>query len=418
MRRSVAAGVAASFAFLLGASAVADTPSHYERLHDALWSAVNDNFYDPHFHGADWAGARERYRERARAARTDEDFAAVADAMLNEIGTSHLYVVRPAKSPGSRKIGAEFAEIRNELIVTRVAPLSDAYAQGLRVGDRLLSERAALYGEFGSTASPRIQTCDGRRRELKIRREQVFWPPEHPGFRWSQIRTDTQTRIGYLQIDRFDDGAAELADRAMEELGDAQAIIIDVRNNSGGNASALRLASYFGPGAEPAFVLLARPYLQTLGHPVAIDDIRKAPRVNGAYTTEAVFKAMGQHGGGAAFWTDAVERRFTGPVFVLIGPDTGSAAEGFAWYMRERTPARLIGQRTAGALLSSDSFDIGDGWSVTLPVHGNWGADGQDYGDRAVLPHEEIVTTRADLCAGRDRVLEAALRQALEHKSR
>ena len=202
MRRSVAAGVAASFACLLGASAVADTPSHYERLHDALWSAVNDNFYDPHFHGADWAGARERYRERARAARTDEDFAAVADAMLNEIGTSHLYVVRPAKSPGSRKIGAEFAEIRNELIVTRVAPLSDAYAQGLRVGDRLLSERAALYGEFGSTASPRIQTCDGRRRELKIRREQVFWPPEHPGFRWSQIRTDTQTRIGYLQIGR------------------------------------------------------------------------------------------------------------------------------------------------------------------------------------------------------------------------
>ena len=68
--------------------------------------------------------------------------------------------------------------------------------------------------------------------------------------------------------------------------------------------------------------------------------------------------------------------------------------------------------------MSSDSFDIGDGWSVTLPVHGNWGADGQDYGDRAVLPHEEIVTTRADLCAGRDRVLEAALRQALEHKSR
>ncbi len=416
MDRSFAAGLAASFAYLLAASAVAATPSNYERLHEALWSTVNDNFYDPHFHGADWASARERYRERARAARTDDDFAALANAMLNEIGTSHLYVVRPRKSAGSIAIGGRFAEMGGELIVTGVASMSDAYRQGLRAGDRLLSERAALYGDLGSTASPRIQTCDGRRQVLKIRREQAFWPPEHPGFRWSQIRTGSETRIGYLEIDRFDDGAAELADRAMAELADAQAIIIDVRNNSGGNVSALRLASHFGPGAEAAVVLLARPYLHALGHPVTIDDIRGAPRVSGAYTTEAVFKAMEQHGGGAAFWTDAVERRYTGPVFVLIGPDTGSAAEGFAWYMRLRTSARLIGQKTAGALLSSDSFDIGDGWSVTIPVHGNWGPDGQDYGDRAVPPHEEIVTTRADLCAGRDRVLDAALRRALEPK--
>jgi carboxyl-terminal processing protease len=417
MSRFFAAAVAASFAFLSLTPATAQTPRSYERIYEALWSAVNDNFYDPHFRGADWAGARDRYRDRARAARTDEDFVAVANAMLEEIGTSHLYVTRPADSAARTGIGARFSTIGEELIVTEVAAASDAHRQGLRVGDRLLSERAALYGEIGSTAAIRIRACDAHQRALQIRREQAFWPPEHPGFRWSQIRTGPSTRIGYMRIDRFDDGAAELADRAMEELAEAQAIIIDVRNNSGGNVSALRLASYFGPGAEPAFVLLARPYLQALGHPVTVDDIRAAPRVSGAYTTEAVFKAMSQHNGGAAFWSDAVERRFTGPVFVLIGPDTGSAAEGFAWYMRERTHARLIGQRTAGALLSSDRFDIGDGWRVIVPVHGNWGTNGEDYADRAVPPHEEIGTTRADLCAGRDRVLDAALQQALKPRN-
>jgi carboxyl-terminal processing protease len=80
--------------------------------------------------------------------------------------------------------------------------------------------------------------------------------------------------------------------------------------------------------------------------------------------------------------------------------------------MRQRTNARLIGAQTEGALLSSERFDLGDGWSVTIPVHGLWGADGVDYGDRAVPPHEEIRPTRADLCAGRDPVLDAALRQA------
>ncbi|MGH8189593.1 MAG: S41 family peptidase [Steroidobacteraceae bacterium] len=194
-----------------------------------------------------------------------------------------------------------------------------------------------------------------------------------------------------------------------------QAIIIDVRDNSGGNVSALRLASYFGAGAEPSVTLLSRPYLQTLGRPLSKKDLLEAPRISGVYTTAGVFAAMEQHGGRAAFWSEAVERPFRAPVFVLIGPETGSAAEGFAWQMRLYTRARLIGQRTAGALLSSESFDLGDGWSVTIPVHGLWGPDGEDYGDRAVEPHEQVAPTRADLCAGRDPVLEVALRQANAH---
>src|SRR5690606_19843308 len=122
-------------------------------------------------------------------------------------------------------------------------------------------------------------------------------------------------------------------------------------------------------------------YLDALGHALTPADLASAPRVDGAYTDEAVFAAISDHGGGAAFWTDAVAQRFTGPVYVLIGPETGSAAEGFAWYMRERTNARLLGEQTAGALLSSERFDLGEGWSVTIPVHGLWGPGGVDYGD-------------------------------------
>lgn len=411
MRAMLIAVTAVTAATVLAAPAGAQE-GRYARLYGALWSTVNDNFYDPHFRGTDWGAQRERFRARANAARTDAQFFAVANEMLGQINSSHLHISPPTPSVGGAGIGARFTQMDDDLVVTQVAPLSDAYTQGLRAGDRLLSERDALGGALGARASLRIRTCDGERRTLNVRREHAFWPPEHPGFRWSQIRIGPERRVGYMRIDRFDDGAAGLADQAMAELDGVAAIIIDVRNNSGGNVSALRLASYFGPGAEPAFILLARPYLQALGRPVTAADIAAAPRVDHAYTTEAVFDAMRRHNGGAAFWTDAVERRFTGPVFVLISEETGSAAEGFAWYMRERTHAKLIGTQTDGALLSSDRFDLGEGWSVTIPVHGNWGADGQDYGDRAVPPHETIAPTRADLCAGRDPVLAAALRQA------
>ena len=411
MRALLVAVTAVTAATVLAAPAGAQD-GRYGRLYGALWSAVNDNFYDPHFRGTDWAAQRERFRTRANAARTDAEFLAVANEMLGQINSSHLHISPPTPGVGGASIGARFVRMGDDIVVSQVAPLSDAYAQGLRPGDRLVSERDALRGELGAAASLRVRSCDGRRRALNVRREHAFWPPEHPGFRWSQIRIGPERRVGYMRIDRFDDGAAGLADQAMAELDGVAAIIIDVRNNSGGNVSALRLASYFGPGAESAFILLARPYLQALGRPVTAADIAAAPRVDHAYTTEAVFDAMRRHNGGAAFWTDAVERRFTGPVFVLISEETGSAAEGFAWYMRERTHAKLIGTQTAGALLSSDSFDLGEGWSVTIPVHGNWGADGRDYGDRAVPPDETIAPTREDLCAGRDPVLAAALRQA------
>lgn len=401
-------------AFALFATTAAAQESRYVQLHDALWSTVNENFYDPHFRGADWAAQRARYRERAAHARTDAEFLAVASAMLGEITSSHLSISPPANtSTGSSTIGARYQSLDDQLIFTEIAPLSDAYRQGLRPGDRLISTPSALRGNLGTNAALRIQTCDGPRRTLNIRRESAFWPPEHPGFHWRQIRTGPDTRIGYMRIDRFDDGAAELADQAMAELANSNALIIDVRNNSGGNVSAHRLAAYFNGGrAEPGVILLARPYLEALGRPVTPADLAAAPRIDSAYTTESVFTAMSEHNGGAAFWTEVIEPQYTRPVFVLISEETGSAAEGFAWYMRNRTNAKLIGTQTAAALLSSDRFDIGEGWTVTIPVHGLWGPDGEDYGDRAVPPHQQIAPTRADLCAGRDPVLDAALRQA------
>lgn len=409
-----AVACAAAFA-MMATPAMAQEHTDYARLYDNLWNAVNETYYDPHFRGADWAAQRERFRARAIASRNDAAFQAVAREMLSQIPSSHLYIIPPARVSGNASIGVQFVTIGGQEIVREVAPLSDAYRQGLRPGDRLLSAREDLRGDVGTEAELRIQTCSNRRRSVEVRRERAFWPPEHPGFRWSQIRPSADQRIGYMRIDRFDDGAAALADQAMNEFSEASAIIIDLRGNSGGNMSAMRLASYFNGGrAEPAVVLLSRPYLAALGRPVTLADIQAAPRVDGAYTDEAVFAAVMAHNGGASFWADAIADQFRGRVFVLISEETGSAAEGFGWYMREHSNAQFIGEQSAGALLSADNIDIGDGWKVAVPVHGLWGADGADWGDRPVPPHIALTPTRADLCAGRDVVLNAALAAATQ----
>lgn len=407
IRLSVAALAVATMALAAGASSAQAPSPRYARLFDAAWKGVDEGFYDPSFHGVDWKAVGDRYRARLGAVRDDAGFARLAGQMLGELKSSHLFISPPSTSNAAATgIGAEVSDG----LVTEVALLSDAWRKGMRPGQTLIGPPEALRGELGSMAQVAVKACDGRVLKLSVRREKAFWPPAGPAFYWTRITTRAGWKVGYLRVDRFDDGAAGLIDQAMAELKGTQGLIIDVRANSGGNTSALRLASYFTGAEQPAIALFAQPYLKALGRPVSAADVARAPKVSGVYTDEGVFKAVGAGGGQAVFYTEDVgDKGYRGPVAVLIGADTGSAGEGFAWMMKLKTRARLIGRRTAGALLSSDSVDLGEGWKLTLPAQGLWGPDGQDFGDRPVQPDEALPRGRADLCSGRDRDLERAM---------
>lgn len=399
---------ALALALTTAAAARGATPAETRaQVFEAAWTAVDESFYDPHFHGADWAAIHERYRAQLAGVTDDTGLQRLITAMLGELKSSHLYVSRTTPGASGMGVGVRTEMIEGAETVVELAPLSDAAVKGVKVGDRL----TVANGPAGSLADVSVQRCDGTKAQLKVRGERWSFPLRHPGFEWSRLRVAPDRVIGYIRIDRFDDGAAELADQAMADLARTQGIVIDVRANSGGNISALRLASWFIEGGGPGVALFGRPYLQTLGHPVTAADIAKAPKVAGRYTDEGVYNAITEGNGAAVFLLDDLgAKRYRGPVVVLIGPETGSAAEGFAWAMKTRSAARLIGQRTSGYILSGQDFDIAPGWSLTVPTAGLWSPAGEDLGDRAVTPHEALpAPTRAEVCAGRDRAAERAV---------
>jgi carboxyl-terminal processing protease len=383
----------------------------YVQVWDKLVATVQTRFYDPQLNGSDFAGAARKYRAQLKRVKSDADFLQLATALLNELRSSHVHVAMPSDSPDRTvAFGARLRKIGPEWVVTEVDPLSDARRQGLRAGEVLLSDPDTVRGALGSQEAFRVLGCDQVERVVTIRRERPGWPAINPAFRWSTYAQSPGHKVGYLRADRFDDGAAELADQAMADLKDADGLIIDLRWNSGGNASALRLASYFTEGSLPGLILLSREYLDRLGHAPTPADILAAPRVDRPYTTDAVLAGLAANGGGEALWTeDLGERRYTRPVVVLIGENTGSAAEGFAWVMKLKTHAVLMGRRTEGALLSGEEFELGSGWRLTVPTAGIWGPDGKNYGDKAVQPDAIVPTSRADLCAGRDPELQAGM---------
>lgn len=399
--------VASALLFAFGAAAES-REAERTKVFDAVVKTITEQFYDPAFHGVDWPAVQARYRARLGEVADDAELQKLITQMLDELKSSHLYVYRT--TPGSTGIlGARIEPVDGADTVLELAPLSDARAKGLRPGDRIVGGVTALSGPAGSLADVTVQRCDGTKARLKIRRERWLFPEEHPGMRWARVRVAPDKTIGYIRVDRFDDGAAELADQAMVELGRTQGLVIDIRANSGGNISALRLAAYFIEGT-PGFALLSRPYLQALGRPLTPADIAAAPKVIGRYHGEDVAEALSKGGGAALFQVeDLGAKRYHAPVVLLIGPGTGSAGEGFAWGMKTWSSARLVGAPTAGAILSGEDFDVAPGWGLTVPTAGHWSLSAENLNDKPVTPHESVPETRADLCAGRDRGAERAM---------
>jgi carboxyl-terminal processing protease len=383
-------------------------PSDYLPVFDRLWSTVNDNFYDPRMNGVDWRAVGARYRPEAATVRTDADFHALGTRMLKELKVSHLYLRAPRPQPAATpsSVATGVLPIRSQMIGDDrvVLEVREGGAE-FKVGDRILPNTPAP-GAPGAFASLEAEGCDGLQRTVRF-----SFASRAPVQQWRTLTSPGGERIGYHRLDRFNPGMIPDMDQAMAAFADTDGLVIDLRNNNGGDSSALHLQNYFVEGSRPAMIIWSRGALQRLGRMPTPAEALTARKVLGGERFFNVVKGMILGGGKAAAWTEGRGAAgYRKPVVVLIGPGTGSAAEGFAWGMKLTTPARLIGRTTAGELLSSENYDLPRGWRVTLPNYGLWGPDGVSYADRPVEPHQAVTWTREALCKGGDPDMASALR--------
>ena len=62
----------------------------FAEMFEQSWRLLNENFYDPRFHGVDWLRVRERYRPLVKHVVHKEDFYALVSLMFGELNASHL----------------------------------------------------------------------------------------------------------------------------------------------------------------------------------------------------------------------------------------------------------------------------------------------------------------------------------------
>lgn len=145
--------------------------------------------------------------------------------------------------------------------------------------------------------------------------------------------------IGYLEVRSFnapDEAAAETVAASMGFLANADALIVDLRANGGGNpALVARLSSY---------LFDERTHLNSLHW-------REGGRID-------------------EFWTSEVPgRRFGGakPVYVLTSARTFSGAEEFAYNLQSRRRATIVGETSGGGAHPGGPERVHDHFSIWIP---------------------------------------------------
>ena len=341
-----------------------DYTAEWAQIYDEVWRAFRDGFYLENMHGIDWKAIKEKYAVLLPYVKTRLDLNYVIGEMISEVACGHAYV-NPGEMPKAERIpmgllGAELKKDKSGYYkIGKIMPGAPYSAKlrspltepGLNVAEgnyivaidgiptntvdniyKLLIGKANVLTELSVNDKP----SEVGAREIVVKPIDNEYPLEH--YNWVQnnikkVEQATGGRVGYIYIpDMNVDGLNEFARYFYPQL-DKEALIIDDRENGGGNVSPMIIER-----------LLRKTYRMTM--------YRNSDR-NGTIP-------------------DATHH---GPKVLLINKYSASDGDLFPWSFKANNLGTVIGTRTWGGIVGiSGSLPYIDGTDVRVPFFTNYDA--------------------------------------------
>ena len=383
---------------------------------------MNRKFYvDPAEKKLDWPALTARHRELASRARTSDEFDFVANMFVGHLDASHLGVRSPDSAGGTRGSAAANPRAQGRLGVTTIATaagraviavLPDSPAAlanpRIEVGDIITMIdfdlidpakplESALIAKSGQevfvafTRPANDGGADAKAVELGAKALElgaIVVPISSAAERTLRYQAETTAtrakvaelsggRIGYIHIQSMDQVSLDRFERDLYASAHAKdGLIIDVRNNGGGSTADRLLSS-----------------IDVRTHAFAIpregDRTRKS-----SYPQDRLYI-----------------QRYTMPMAMLCNEKSFSNAEIIAHAFKTLGRGPLVGQQTAGGVISTGSDSLVDATTVRTPMRG-WYVigDGRDMEENGAMPDFVVMQTPEDEA----KALDAQLAKAVE----
>ncbi|MGV7206740.1 S41 family peptidase [Oxalobacteraceae bacterium A2-2] len=383
-----------------------------------FWAEAREHFaWFDHVPELDWNKTYVEYLSKVAATRSTREYYDVMRqlAALLQDGHSNVYLPGELQDQVYQRPALDTALVEDKVLVTSVG--NEELGRRIHVGDEVVAidgEPVRRYAEqrvqpyvaastpqdrtlrtygyellSGDLATPvklRLRGADGAEREETVARG---GRKSAPRFVFNVLPGG----VAYIAIDDFEsDKAVKAVEKALPEILQAKALIIDVRRNGGGNSGfGLQILSYLGKEGIPT----PRSYER---------DSAAVQRARG--NISIVLKPLS-----AVAEPVSIPRQqvFQGPVAVLTSARTFSAAEDFAASFRLMKRGIIVGEATGGSTGQALSFPLPGGGMARICVKRDTWPDGSTFVGKGIQPDIAAAPTIASIRAGSDPVLEAAV---------
>ena len=372
-------------------SALPVQPSLRDRhaILENVLAALRKRFYSPEKLTGDWQTAVERHRPLIESADTSDAFEKAMGDLLAELHTSHLGFFHSSARRASSRAALSATYLEDETAYGKRWIFQDVHAggaaaiAGIEPGDILLSVDGREitppeHPVFAMGKQTNVEFVDRSDQRRTVSVEVVRPKGKKLQFVEPTLVEARQLGdgLGYLKIAMFPGMiGVEVANDiscAVAKLGAVDSLIIDLRGNTGGGIGALRVMSMITPGRVPVGFALDRrrvtANLESEKH--SFHRFSQIPS-----STKTLWRLALRYGPAMmtkkpiVLQTEGLgEKPFHGRVILLVNRHTASAAEMIVAFARENQIATIVGEKTAGRLLSATSVKVGNGFRLAMPT--------------------------------------------------
>lgn len=162
-------------------------------------------------------------------------------------------------------------------------------------------------------------------------------------------------------------------------------LIIDLRYNGGGTiASALPLVSYIVKDTLYGGLFLTRKYFSTHSNIPDTSEYKNFPLFSEA-SFSLIIEGIHKHNG-LCLVVNPDKNNYKGNVFILTNSKTASTCEPLVYGLKQNKRAIIVGERTAGAMLNGERFELKGKFNLWMPTADYYTIDGTKIDKIGVEP--------------------------------
>ncbi|MBX2877391.1 MAG: hypothetical protein KTR30_35040 [Saprospiraceae bacterium] len=264
-----------------------------------------------------------------------------------------------------------------------------------------------LEGYVGTTYQLELKEPDGKLKSLTVTHDKTTEKEVYPEFEEKDLLDLKwyEDDIAYLALNSFSDWnvSMQFADK-VPELQKAKALIVDLRNNGGGNSRIGKVilhhltndTIFYGPKTHSRVHI---PTLKAWNQDEYYHDFPYSPDTLGIGDRNLLKTS-----------------RIVVPTVILVGNGTASAAEDFLIYADNQRHMTKIGEPTYGSTGQPLLFDLPNGGIARVCTKKDTYPDGKEFVGVGIQPDIQITKRLSDYIENKDPALETAIGYLNERK--